>query len=657
MSLIDLLTFTIRFISLIWALVVWIRIRDWRIGFAAAAISVSTIRYGYSLSQNIESWEVFFGWESRELYKLLLGLIQLAAVVLIERALDERVERARELLLSRARLRLVNGIATAITSGMSVEDVIRRAVEQISGQFPAYRTAYSTISENMQLKVLYSVEPPGMPPLSGATTDLSCAPAYVDVLCSGQRFVAGAVRGKAALGPIGEKLIAGGTEAVLDVPLLHSNKLVGLLCFHSPGIHNWSRHEIQTLQEIADYLQIALRDAAAQKERKRLEGELRQSQKLEAVGLLAGGIAHDFNNLLTPIVGYAALLEEEYPEQSEQREKARQILQAANRGSDLVRQILTFSRKAEPEAGSVEMAPIVAEALKLLRSSIPKDIEMRERIAPGTGKVLANAAQIHRVVVNLCTNACQAMAMAGGSLDVGLEVVGSNRLAAPADAPLRNGAYVRLTVSDTGPGVDPAIKERLFEPFFTTKESSRGTGLGLSVVHGIVAGLGGVVSFDNRAGGGTIFQVCLPRIQEPARPATTARRADLFGSERILVVDDEEPILQVTQQSLRRFGYQVTTSSSGEEALNVFRDDPQAFDVILTDVNMPGMNGLELTRSLTEIRQGVPIVFMTGFNHSITPQQTKRLGVRELLMKPFKGSVLAAAVRRAVGSLGAAAHS
>jgi PAS domain S-box-containing protein len=367
-----------------------------------------------------------------------------------------------------------------------------------------------------------------------------------------------------------------------------------------------------------------------------LQRALRQGQKMEALGTLAGGITHDFNNILGAIIMNTELALLDIDLSHPSREVLPNVLQAANRGKELVKQIITFSRQKEWNRKPVDVGPVVKEAIQFLRSTLPKDVAIHEAVAPDSGAVLGDPSQLNQVVVNLGQNAAQAMRGGGGRLDVRLEPVQVDGSGTARNPDLTTGPYVRLTVADTGSGMSPEVMERIFEPFFTTRGPGEGSGLGLAVVHGIVKGAGGAVTVASEPGKGSVFQVYLPRLEgripkteeaEPPRPAG--------GRERILLVEDEPAQRESLSRSLERLGYRITARAAGRTALAAFRKEPAAFDVVITDQTMPGMTGLEMAAAMVRARPGIPIILCTGFSDKVEGPRLEHGIVREFVMKPF----------------------
>jgi PAS domain S-box-containing protein len=381
--------------------------------------------------------------------------------------------------------------------------------------------------------------------------------------------------------------------------------------------------------------------------RARLEKQLAQAQKMEAVGTLAGGIAHDFNNILSAIIGYAELTRIEAAPDSTLYENLNQIHSAGQRARDLIRQILAFSRRDETEITSVQVSAVIKEALKFLRASIPTTIEIRSEIA-SEAHTRANAIQLQQIVMNLGTNAAHAMRNKGGILEVTLADVDVDATSADEAIDLPPGAYLCLTVSDNGCGMPPEVLQRLFDPYFTTKPEGEGSGLGMAVVHGIVSRYQGAVKVSSEEGKGTTVAVYLAR-QEERHAARDEKPLMLpSGTETVLVVDDESPLVTIEAKMLTRLGYRVTTCESSLQALEIIRRQPGAFAAVVTDMSMPKMNGAELARAILSIRPNMPIVLCTGYSAGLTREKALAWGVRDVLMKPIGMQALAVSIRQAI---------
>ena len=370
-------------------------------------------------------------------------------------------------------------------------------------------------------------------------------------------------------------------------------------------------------------------------------------KKIESIGTLAGGIAHDFNNILYPIIGYTELTIGDVPKNSRTHKNLEEILKAAMRAGNLVQQILTFSRKGDQENKPVMVQLVVKEALKLIRASIPKTIDIHQEIDKNCELVMGDPTQIHQIVMNLCTNAYHAMEDAGGKLEVTLTEIEIATDGQRDKIDLNPGRYLQLSVSDNGHGMTPDIISRIFDPYYTTKKSGKGTGLGLSVTHGIVKNHGGSISVLSEPGIGTTFHVYLPLIEKETKlVATETPEIIPMGSERILLVDDEESIVIMEQQMLERLGYNVTPRSSSVEALEAFKSNPDNFDLIITDMTMPNMTGVQLAQKIKNIKADIPIIICTGFSEQLTTEKCQAIGINGLVMKPVIIKELAGTIRR-----------
>ena len=383
----------------------------------------------------------------------------------------------------------------------------------------------------------------------------------------------------------------------------------------------------------------------AEAEKKKLEAQLLQTQKMESIGTLAGGIAHDFNNILSPIIGYSELAGDHIEKDSFLHEYIQEILIAAQRAKDLVKQILTFSRQTEYEQKPVQVKTIANEVLKLLRSSLPTTIEIRQNLQ-SNATILADSTQIHQILMNLCTNAGHAMAEKGGILTVELTKTELDFDFTNRHPGTKPGPFLKLTVSDTGEGMSRHVLDRIFEPFFTTKDQGKGTGMGLSVVLGIVQSLGGTITAYSDPGKGSVFNVFFPSLGKRVGIEKQAGSPIPTGTERILFIDDEEPLTRIGQKLLESLGYDVVTRTSGIEALELFRSVPERFDVVITDMTMPKLTGNVLAEQFLKIRPDIPIVLCTGFSTMIDEEKARTKGIRAMINKPILKRDIAEVIRK-----------
>jgi PAS domain S-box-containing protein len=380
-------------------------------------------------------------------------------------------------------------------------------------------------------------------------------------------------------------------------------------------------------------------------ENKNLEAQLQQARKMEAIGTLAGGIAHDFNNILGIILGNSELAMDDIPVSNPVRFSLEEIQTASLRAKDVITQLLSFARKAAPEKKPTNIIPIVKEALKLIRSSIPTSIDIRQDIAKDIGTILADTTQIHQVLLNLCTNAGHAMPD-GGVLSVSLKNIEFAEDSVTQYPDLSTGCYVNLTVSDTGHGISKEEIDRIFDPYFTTKEIGKGTGMGLAVVHGIVKGHDGTIVVKSEPGKGTIFSIFFPVVEEEAVSEIETDEEFPTGNERILFVDDEPSIVHVERYRLERLGYQVEAKTSPVVALELFRDNFDQFDLVITDMTMPQMTGEQLVKEILKIRPDMPIIICTGFSEKMNEERARIMGIRRYVEKPINNADLAKLIRK-----------
>ena len=364
----------------------------------------------------------------------------------------------------------------------------------------------------------------------------------------------------------------------------------------------------------------------ADKQKNKLEIQLQQAQKMEAIGTLAGGIAHDFNNILAVILGYAELAKEDSPKESKVVKNLDKVLEGGERAKDLVQQILAFSRHDELERIPLRPVSVVKKAIKILRPSLPTTIEINQNITAVTGLILADPTQVHQILMNLCINAFHAMEETGGKLGISLKEVTLSTEDLVYEPNVEAGTFVQLSVSDSGPGIAPDIKAKIFEPYFTTKATGKGTGMGLAIVHGIVKSYGGFISLYSEPGEGTVFHVFLPVIKRKMLPEVDDVEPIPGGRDRILFIDDEKILAEMGKSMLERLGYHVTVRNNSIEALETFKNQPELFDLVITDQTMPGMTGADIARRMIQIRPDIPIILCTGYSAVISEEKAKSLG-------------------------------
>lgn len=396
--------------------------------------------------------------------------------------------------------------------------------------------------------------------------------------------------------------------------------------------------------KVIEHLQDITAAKQAETENKRLHEQLQHSQKMEAIGTLAGGIAHDFNNILSAILGYAELGLSDISEETNIKKKLEAIYASGLRARDLVSHILSFSRKDERIRTPVELRFLIEDALKMLRPAISKNIAIQTRLVPAC-HVMGDPTRLHQVIMNLCTNAYQAMRETGGTLTISLSQVKIDGDLAKRTR-LNRGMYAKLIVSDTGEGIAPENLKRIFDPYFTTKEKGHGTGLGLAAVHGIVQSHAGGIFVKSRPEIGTTFAVFMPLCPEPAAEQEAAPAEPVVGKERILIVDDEPAILEIQTEILKQLGYTITAKNEAIKALETFVNQPDEFDLVITDMAMPSLNGDQLARRMIEIRPDIPIILCTGFSELVSPEKAESIGIKGFLMKPISMKDLSEMIRK-----------
>jgi PAS domain S-box-containing protein len=383
----------------------------------------------------------------------------------------------------------------------------------------------------------------------------------------------------------------------------------------------------------------------AEGEKKKLEIQLQQAHKMEAIGTLAGGIAHDFNNILSAVIGYTEIALDDIAKGTLLYNNLQEVLIAGDRAKDLVNQILTFARQSDAEVKPTKVSTIAKETLKLIRSTIPASIEIKQNI-DSDSLTMANPVLVQQIFMNLYTNANHAMENEGGVLEVNLVDVKLDSALTKFHKGLKPGDYLKLSVSDTGTGISPNIIGLIFEPYFTTKEPGEGTGMGLAMVHGIVKGYDGEITVESKMGKGTVFTVYLPITKKHIDKKPYPVEETPLGIEQILFVDDELPIVKINKQALESLGYMVTTRTSSIEALELFRSKPNDFDLVITDMTMPNMNGDELADELLKIRPDIPVIISTGYSKKISNERAAEIGIKAFAMKPISKTELAKTVRK-----------
>jgi signal transduction histidine kinase len=441
-------------------------------------------------------------------------------------------------------------------------------------------------------------------------------------------------------------------SAVFCIRLEHEQKVYGVLSCAVSSHFMRDEEEKSLFQEIGEDISFALnnfemeeKQRQAEDENKELEARLRQSQKIESIGMLAGGIAHDFNNILTVVIGFSQLALEKIDKGSDLEDDLREITRAGMRAKDLISQIMTFARQTDDKISPIRMDVIVKEVVHFIRSSIPSTIEIKSNIF-SKASVMGNPSQIHQIFMNLFTNAAYAMKDHGGVLGVGLEDCRLDHEAVLMYPGMKPGDYIKVMVSDTGEGIPPGIIDTIFEPYFTTKEPGEGTGLGLAVVHGIVSSYGGSISVSSQSGKGTVFTFYLPVTTKEGTQDLLESTEPTKGTERILVVDDESPIAKLNEKMLENLGYTVVSRTDSPEALELLESGPYDFDLVVTDMTMPKLTGVDLAEVMMDIRPELPFILCTGYSRKLQLNPEMPSNIRGVLNKPIQKAELADAIRK-----------
>ncbi|WP_413869735.1 response regulator, partial [Desulfobacula sp.] len=383
-----------------------------------------------------------------------------------------------------------------------------------------------------------------------------------------------------------------------------------------------------------------------QAEKRDIEAQLQQAQKMESIGTLAGGIAHDFNNIMGIIIGNTELALDDVPKWNSAYSSLEDIRKASLRAKNIVKQLLNFSRKSDQKLQPIQIALVIKDALKFLRSTIPTTINIHQNIQTAEETILADPTQINQIIMNLCINASQAMEQTGGDLSVIVKKVILDNNSAKNNSGLKSGAHVKIMISDTGPGIDPEIIDQIFDPYFTTKEVGKGSGMGLAVVHGIVKNHSGAIAVDSNLGKGTKFIIFFPLASKKAMVESNTSQDIPRGNETILFVDDEISIVKMVQRMFERLGYKVETATTPQDALERFSSNPDHFDLVITDMTMPQMTGVKLSEKLMAIREDIPIIICTGHSALVDEERAKDLGLAAYVMKPIDMLETAQTIRK-----------
>ncbi|MGH8729721.1 MAG: ATP-binding protein [Burkholderiales bacterium] len=580
------------------------------------------------------------------------------------RDVTERKRAETELLRLNRALRVLSTCNQAVTRSTDEAQLLQQVCRAIVG-IGGYRLAWVAYAEFDEAKTVRSVARAGQATdyvdnitVTWGDTELGHGPTGTAIR-TGLPQVCNEIFSDPRFLPWLNEVKAYGLRSSVGLPLMVEGRAIGALMVYAGEPDAFDENETNLLQQATNdlahgivVLRAKLERTRAEEEKQKLEAQLRQSQKMEAMGTLAGGIAHDFNNILGAIIGYGEMAHRSAPEGSTTQRYLDNVMIAANRAKALVERILAFSRSGLAERVPVHVESVAAETVEMLRASLPAGIELKVNLTAGNASVIGDATQIHQVVMNLCSNAIQAMA-SGGVLDVKLDRVAFDEPKVFSHGRITPGGYLRLEVSDTGAGIEPKLLERIFDPFFTTKGVGDGTGLGLSLVHGIVRDHGGGIDVHSRPGTGSTFEVYLPIAGEIVEPATSAQAEVAPGrGETVMLVDDEQALVALGEEMLAELGYEPVGFQDSVAALAAFQTNPQRFDAVLTDETMPGMTGTELAREIRKLRPDIPVLLMSGYRGRALAARAATSGINDLLKKPLQSHDIAASLARALQSSG-----
>jgi signal transduction histidine kinase/ActR/RegA family two-component response regulator len=562
-----------------------------------------------------------------------------------ERAAAEKRQRMTEVLLALWR-------TTAVHHG-ELEESLREIAKVASETLMVERVnIWQPTEDGKKLRCLVLYEQSLARFSSGMELEIAAFPSYFHHLDAHRTIASDDARTDSRTKELLENYIEPlKITSMMDSSIRLEDGQLGVICHEHIGmLRHWSPEDQAFAASLADLVAMTImRSRRAEAEQQR-----RQTQKLEALGVLAGGIAHDFNNILAAINGFAELALRDISRESPARSRLEHILRAGGRAADLVRQILAFSSRGERQKDIVNVRNVVGEVMTLLRASIPASIEIVSNVKHDE-HVLASVIEVQQILINLCTNSYHAM-KDGGRIEITSDVIDLPGTGLQRDIDLAAGRYISISVSDTGPGIDPKMRERIFDPFFTTKPVGHGTGLGLAVVHGIVRYHRGAVDVISTPGQGACFNVYLPLCEVKTLDRPEPEISVAAGNEHILFVDDEEILVQLWKEVLEHNGYTVTCARNGEEALDLFQSNPYTYDLVLTDVTMPKMSGPDLVKGVFELRPGMPIIMTTGYTDTMIVSNLRGLGIHDTLLKPCPSRVLLGAVRDALDHVPIAAN-
>jgi PAS domain S-box-containing protein len=608
-SLLQLVSLAVLLGAITWATVFWLRLRDWRMGCVCGLLVLVALRLAHLLCMEGFAEDMPLSRGVGDVLDLAFSLLAMAGVLFFRRGLETHLATRKEL--------------------ERTEGLLKAAIEQC----PAGIAIADAPDGRLVLAnaAALGIKGDSDQPLIDITIDLY-EQRWKTLHPDGTPF-------KSEDLPLAQAVMHGRKMRNVNIVVERANGEKRWVLANAAPVRDKNGRIIAGVVVFPDITDLK----KAERERKVLEKELGHARKMESLGTLAGGIAHDFNNVLAAILGFSELALDDLADDAPARARIERLREAAARARRVVDQILSFSRNRKPELKAIVIQDVVKETIELLRASLPSTIEIRARIEPQCGTVLAEPAQIEQVVVNLATNGAHAMPD-GGTLDIIVDEVAVDHALAERITGIPPGPYVRITVRDQGHGMGGETIQRIFDPFYTTKEANKGTGLGLAQVLGIVKQHSGAIHVESAPNKGTRVDVYLPRAMEVEFPATMARRPLETGSERVLLVDDEPDVAEVGREHLAHLGYTVTSLTDSRTALAMFREHPDAFDVIVTDLTMPALTGIDLAEEALRIRP-VPILLSTGYLDGATRQLPD--GVR-LLRKPYTRAELARAVRRSL---------